>query len=71
MYNPIRVEFVPEAWVERAAGQKGANCLDTARYRGAPMCGAPRRANRKAREVAYDSCGLVKVCGALGGVYWE
>jgi len=27
--------------------------------------------NRKAREEAYKSCGLVKVKGALGGTYWE
>ena len=27
--------------------------------------------NRKAREEAYKSCGLVKVYGALGGTYWE
>ena len=26
---------------------------------------------RKAKEDAYRSCGLVKVRGALGGVYWE
>jgi hypothetical protein len=29
------------------------------------------KANRKAREYALESCGLVKVRGALGGVYWE
>ena len=27
--------------------------------------------NRKAREQAMRDCGLVKVRGALGGVYWE
>lgn len=27
--------------------------------------------NRKAKEEAYKSCGLVKVKGALGGTYWE
>ena len=32
---------------------------------------ASARANRKAREYALESCGLVKVRGALGGVYWE
>ena len=26
---------------------------------------------RKAKDEAYRSCGLVKVRGALGGVYWE
>jgi hypothetical protein len=29
------------------------------------------KANRKARESALESCGLVKVKGALGGTYWE
>ena len=29
------------------------------------------RANRKAREEALRSCGLVKVRGACGGTYWE
>lgn len=32
---------------------------------------ARQKAARKAREDAYRSCGLVKVRGALGGVYWE
>lgn len=32
---------------------------------------ARARANRKAREYALESCGLVKVRGALSGVYWE
>jgi uncharacterized Zn finger protein (UPF0148 family) len=32
---------------------------------------ARARANRKAREYALESCGLVKVRGALGGTYWE
>lgn len=32
---------------------------------------ARARENRKAREEAYASCGLVKVRGALGGTYWE
>lgn len=27
--------------------------------------------NRKARESILRDCGLVKVRGALGGVYWE
>jgi hypothetical protein len=27
--------------------------------------------NRKAREQAMKDCGLVKVRGALGGIYWE
>lgn len=43
-----------------------------------PSCeNAPRakqaraRQNRKAREAAYESCGLVKVRGAMGGTYWE
>ena len=27
--------------------------------------------NRKAREAILRSCGLVKVRGALGGIYWE
>jgi hypothetical protein len=30
-----------------------------------------RRINRRARESALRSCGLVKVRGALGGTYWE
>jgi hypothetical protein len=30
-----------------------------------------RNARRKAREDAYRSCGLKKVRGDLGGVYWE
>ena len=32
---------------------------------------AKRKAARKDREDALRSCGLVKVRGALGGVYWE
>ena len=28
-------------------------------------------ANRKAREQVMRDCGLVKVRGALGGIYWE
>ncbi len=32
---------------------------------------AKRNAARKARDEAYRSCGLKKVRGALGGVYWE
>jgi hypothetical protein len=27
--------------------------------------------NRRAREQAAKDCGLVKVRGALGGIYWE
>jgi alpha-D-ribose 1-methylphosphonate 5-triphosphate synthase subunit PhnG len=30
-----------------------------------------RKLNRKAREDALRSCGLVKVRGTLGGTYWE
>jgi predicted nucleic acid-binding Zn ribbon protein len=30
-----------------------------------------QRANRKARESVLRDLGLVKVRGALGGVYWE
>lgn len=29
------------------------------------------RERRKAREQAMRDCGLVKVRGALGGIYWE
>jgi uncharacterized Zn finger protein (UPF0148 family) len=32
---------------------------------------ARQRAQRRANEAALRSCGLVKVRGALGGVYWE
>jgi len=32
---------------------------------------AKRRQAKKDREDALRSCGLVKVRGALGGVYWE
>lgn len=30
-----------------------------------------RAANRREKEAMLRSCGLVKVRGALGGVYWE
>jgi hypothetical protein len=30
-----------------------------------------QREARKARNEAYKSCGLVRVRGNLGGVYWE
>jgi hypothetical protein len=30
-----------------------------------------RNRRRRAREQAYRDCGMVKVRGALGGVYWE
>ena len=29
------------------------------------------RDNRRGRDEAYRSCGLVKVRGSLGGTYWE
>lgn len=29
------------------------------------------RSDRRSRESALRSCGLVKVRGALGGTYWE
>ena len=32
---------------------------------------AKAKANRRAREAAMRSCGLVKVRGAMGGTYWE
>ena len=32
---------------------------------------ARARRNRQARESSLRSCGLVKVRGALGGIYWE
>ena len=32
---------------------------------------ARRNTNRRAREDALRSCGLVKVRGAMGGTYWE
>lgn len=32
---------------------------------------ARAKVNQKAREAALRACGLVKVRGALGGVYWE
>lgn len=32
---------------------------------------ARARANRKARESVMQDLGLVKVRGAMGGVYWE
>ena len=32
---------------------------------------AQAKANRKAKEDAMRSLGLVKVRGAMGGVYWE
>lgn len=35
------------------------------------LANARRNSNRKAREEAMRSCGLVKVRGALGGTYWE
>lgn len=32
---------------------------------------AKRRARRRERDSIMESLGLVKVTGALGGVYWE
>lgn len=32
---------------------------------------ARRRANRAAMQAVMESCGLVKVRGALGGIYYE
>jgi hypothetical protein len=32
---------------------------------------ARRRANAAARRAALESCGLKRVRGALGGIYWE
>lgn len=51
---------------------KGAKWLGTAKN-GKFRTAANIRAgiNRKAREDAMRSCGLVKVKGALGGTYWE
>jgi hypothetical protein len=35
------------------------------------LSNARARMSRKAKESAYESCGMVKVRGALGGTYWE
>lgn len=38
---------------------------------GKARASAKRKAQRKAREDVMRSLGLVKVRGAMGGVYWE
>jgi hypothetical protein len=54
-------------------GQDGQYPDATTEQRVLRAVGARRRqaANRRDREDALRSCGLVKVRGALGGVYWE
>jgi len=41
------------------------------RERDTRVAKAKRGSMRRAREQALRDCGLVKVRGALGGVYWE
>ena len=54
------------------SGRDGENtCPDCEHNAQSKAKRARARANRKAREYALESCGLVKVRGALGGVYWE
>lgn len=54
------------------SGRDGENtCPDCDREARSKARRARARANRKAREYALESCGLVKVRGALGGTYWE
>lgn len=76
-----------QAWLGHMAQATGIALTQTAECREAwqahknanpdcPECAARRRtrkatAGRQAREEAYKSAGLVKVRGALGGVYWE
>jgi hypothetical protein len=53
-------------------GLDGDNtCLECLEAMEKPRHAARRKAQRKAREEAYASCGLVKVRGSLGGIYWE
>jgi len=48
-------------------------CEEAAEKRRAARRKARAKANaqRREREAALRDCGLVKVRGALGGVYWE
>lgn len=49
-------------------GRDGNNtCPDCEKGKGKRRASA----DRKARESALRDCGLVKVRGAMGGVYWE
>ena len=57
---------------EESDGKDGENLCercDRAAADGKRRRGA--RANRRAREEALRSLGMVKVHGALGGTYWE
>ena len=57
---------------EEFAGRDGENtCLSCEREARSKAKRARARANRRAREDVLSSLGLVKVRGALGGVYWE
>lgn len=47
------------------------SCEDRADTLGGTKAREAKARLRKAREAALRSCGLVKVRGALGGIYWE
>ncbi len=58
---------------EEIATKDGENrCPACEEGQGASMAKRRRRAeNRKARDEAMKSLGLVKVRGVMGGTYWE
>ncbi len=51
-------------------GKDGENECRSCEDAGAKKRAAARK-NRKAREAALRSIGMVKVRGSLGGTYWE
>lgn len=60
---------VCEVCGEEIGGKDGENRCDSCDRK--EITRIKRSMARRMREAALRSCGLVKVRGALGGVYWE
>lgn len=54
---------------EECSGGDGDNICTRCKRK--PIASAERKARKKAMDDAMRSCGLVKVRGACGGIYWE
>jgi len=69
--TPIRIVASWETVLVHSC-KGGCGTLLEGKVKRCPDCARKHRnAMRKARENILKSCGLVKVRGALGGVYWE
>jgi uncharacterized Zn ribbon protein len=57
---------------DEIATRDGENCCEACEQKAADKAArAKRNAQRRARDAALRSVGMVKVRGALGGTYWE